>query len=212
MSYTQQAEVILHQWVQSEQLRKHCYAVAASMRHFAALHGGDPDLWGAIGLLHDMDYERYPGMPEANPEIATISNGLLDGTATPPEQHPFMGVHYLREQGWSREVLRAILSHANFSGIAPESILERSLVAVDELSSFVIAVALVKPSKSVFDVDVSSVRKKMKDKAFARAVHREDIVRGAEALGMELDTLIATVLEALRADAHKLGVAGVAPA
>jgi putative nucleotidyltransferase with HDIG domain len=210
MSYTTQALEILQQWVQGEQLRKHCYAVSASMRHFAALQGGDPDLWAAVGLLHDMDYERYPGMPERDPAIAALSLGLLDGSATPPQQHPFVGVAYLREHGWSQEVLRAILSHADFSGIEPESAMERSLVAVDELSSFVIAVALVKPTKSVFDVDVSSIRKKMKDKAFARAVSREDILKGAERLGMELDTLIGSVIDALRADATRLGVAGVA--
>jgi putative nucleotidyltransferase with HDIG domain len=212
MSYTAQAEQILNEWVQGEQLRKHCNAVAASMRHFAILYGGDSDVWGAVGLLHDMDYERYPGMPESDPEIAVVSQAVLAGTVTPPEQHPFMGVAYLREQGWSQEVLRAILSHADYSGVVPESIMERSLVAVDELSSFVIAVALVKPTKSVFDVDVSSVRKKMKDKAFARAVHREDIVQGAERLDMELDTLIGAVLDALRADAHRLGVAGISAA
>lgn len=208
MSYTNQAEQILHEWVQGEQLRKHCYAVAASMRHFAALQGGDPDVWGAVGLLHDMDYERFPGMPAPDPTIAELSQGLLDGSVTPPEQHPFVGVHYLREHGWSREILRAILAHASFSGIQPESPIERTLVAVDELSSFVIAVALVKPTRSVFDVDTTSVRKKMKDKAFARAVSREEILHGAEGLGMDLDTLIGHVIEALRADALRLGVAG----
>lgn len=210
MSYTTQAQAILHEWVQGEQLRKHCYAVSASMRHFASLHGGDPDLWEAVGLLHDMDYERYPGMPEKDPAIEAISLGLLDGTITPPQQHPFVGVSYLRDHGWSHEVLRAILSHADYSGVQPESLLERSLVAVDELSSFVIAVALVKPTKSVFDVEVNSIRKKMKDKAFARAVSREDIVNGAERLDMELEALIGAVIDALRADAVRLGVAGVA--
>jgi putative nucleotidyltransferase with HDIG domain len=209
MSYTTQAEAILHEWVQAEQLRKHCYAVAASMRHFASLQDGDPDLWGAVGLLHDMDYEKFPGMPEHNPELAQLSQGLLDGTAAAPEQHPFMGVAYLREQGWSPEVLRAILSHADFSGVVPETSMEKTLVAVDELSSFAIAVALVKPTKSIFDVDVASVRKKMKDKAFARAVNRDDIVRGAERLGLPIEELIGEVLTALRADAPRLGVAGV---
>lgn len=210
MSYTSQAESLLAEWVLGEQLRKHCAAVAASMRHFAALQGADPDLWGAVGLLHDMDYERFPGMPDHDPALAQLSEGLLDGTAQAPEQHPFVGVAYLRDHGWSREVLRAILAHADFSGVAPESAMEKTLVAVDELSSFVIAVALVKPTRSVFDVDVTSVRKKMKDKAFARAVSREEIVHGAERLGMDLDTLIGEVLNALRADAARLGVAGVA--
>jgi putative nucleotidyltransferase with HDIG domain len=208
MLYTEQAEAILQEWVQSEQLRKHCYAVAASMRHFAGLAGGDPDLWGAVGLLHDMDYERYPGMPERRPELAELSLALLDGTAEAPEQHPFRGVAELRQRGWSREVLRAILAHADFSGVTPETPMERTLVAVDELSSFVVAVALVRPSKSIHDVDVAAVRKKMKDKTFARAVSREDIVHGAERLGLPLEELISRVIDALRADAARLGVAG----
>ncbi|MDZ4718543.1 MAG: HDIG domain-containing protein [Roseiflexaceae bacterium] len=210
MSYTEQAEQILREWVQGEQLRKHCYAVAASMRHLAAIQGGDPDLWAAVAILHDMDYERFPGMPEKDPAIALISQGLLDGSTDVPQQHPFVGVAYLRDHGWSQEVLRAILAHADYSGIAPETAMEKTLVAVDELSSFVIAVALVKPTKSVFDVNVSSVRKKMKDKAFARAVNREEILHGAQGLGMEIDTLIGLVIEALRADAARLGVAGIA--
>jgi putative nucleotidyltransferase with HDIG domain len=210
MSYTEQAEQLLHEWVQGEQLRKHCYAVAASMRYLAQNQGGDPDLWAAVAILHDMDYERFPGMPEKDPAIAQISQAVLAGSAEPPQQHPFVGVAYLREHGWSQEVLRAILAHADYSGIAPETAMEKTLVAVDELSSFVIAVALVRPTKSVFDIDVSSVRKKMKDKAFARAVNRQEIVHGAEQLGMEVDALIGLVIEALRADAARLGVAGVA--
>jgi putative nucleotidyltransferase with HDIG domain len=210
MSYTEQAEQILHEWVQGEQLRKHCYAVAASMRYLAQNQGGDPDLWAAVAILHDMDYERFPAMPEKDPAIAQISQAVLDGTAAPPQQHPFVGVAYLREHGWSQEVLRAILAHADYSGIAPETAMEKTLVAVDELSSFVIAVALVRPTKSVFEIDVSSVRKKMKDKAFARAVNRAEIVHGAEQLGMEVDALIGLVIEGLRADAARLGVAGVA--
>ncbi len=210
MTLTAQAEALLKEWVQGEQLRKHCYAVSASMRHFAALQGGDPDLWGAVGLLHDMDYERYPGMPAPDPALAQLSAGILAGTQAAPEQHPFFGVAYLREQGWSQEILRAILSHADFSGVAPETPMERTLVAVDELSSFVIAVALVRPTRSVFDVDVAAVRKKLKDKTFARAVSREEIAHGAERLGMELDALIDAVIAALRADAPRLGVAGAA--
>ncbi|GAB4114652.1 MAG: HDIG domain-containing protein [Roseiflexaceae bacterium] len=210
MSYTEQAEAILHEWVQGEQLRKHCYAVAASMRYLAAQRGGDADLWGAVGLLHDMDYERYPNMPERSPTLRNIALGVIDGSIAAPEQHPFVGVARLRELGWSSEVLRAIFAHADYTGIEPESDLEKALVAVDELSSFVIAVALVKPTKSVFDVDATSVRKKMKDKAFARAVNREDIVHGAERLGVELEVLINDVITALRADAVRLGVAGIA--
>jgi predicted hydrolase (HD superfamily) len=209
-SYTERALGTLHAWVQSESLRKHCYAVAASMRHFAGLNGADADLWGAVGLLHDLDYERYPDMPAAGEELTALSRALLAGEPLPRELpgHPFYGVAYLREQGWGHEICRAILAHADFSGVPPESPLERTLCAVDELSSFVIACALVRPSKSVHEVDVASVRKKMKDKAFARAVHREDIVRGAEALDMPLDDLIRQVILALRGAAPQLGLAG----
>ncbi len=193
MTQTEQATTILHEWVKSESLRKHCYAVSASMQHFAQLRGEDADLWGAVGLLHDMDYERHPVL----------------GT-DPASNHPFVGVAWLREHGWSDEVTRAILSHANYSGVEPESAMEKTLRAVDELSGFVTACALVKPTKSVHDVDVASVKKKMKDKAFARAVHREDIVRGAETLEQPLDEVIQQVIDALRGDAARLGLAGTA--
>jgi predicted hydrolase (HD superfamily) len=201
----------LHEWVQSEQLRKHCYSVAASMGHFEQLAGSDSDLWSAVGLLHDLDFERYPDMPAAGPEVAELSHALLAGAPAPGELpgHPFYGVAYLRADGWSPEVCRAILAHADYSGIPPETPMEKTLVAVDELSSFAIAVALVRPSKSIHDVDVAAVRKKMKDKAFARAVHREDIVRGAEELQMPLDDLIHQVILALRGSADRLGVAGI---
>jgi predicted hydrolase (HD superfamily) len=212
-SYTEQALNTLHEWVQGEQLRKHCYAVAASMRHFARLSGGDAELWGVVGLLHDLDFEQYPQMPPPGPEVAAASAAILAGEADEPpiRMHPFVGVTYLRRNGWGVEVCRAILAHADYSGVPPETPMEKTLVAVDELSSFVIAVALVRPSKSVFDVEVAGVKKKMKDKAFARAVSREDIARGAEALAMPLDDLIAQVIAGLRADAERLGVAG-APA
>ena len=210
MSYFERAEQVLSEWVQSEQLRKHCYAVSASMRHFAELQGGDPDLWAAVGLLHDMDFERHPDMPPADEATAAASRALLEGSpAEPPiHMHPFVGVHTLRQTGWGDHVVRAVLSHADYSGVKPETSMEKTLCAVDELSSFVIAVALVKPTRSVFDVDVESVTKKMKDKAFARAVSRDDIRHGAELLNMELETLIAHVLDALRLDAARLGVAG----
>jgi predicted hydrolase (HD superfamily) len=213
-SYTDRALQTLHEWVQSEQLRKHCYAVAASMRHFARLDGGDADLWGAVGLLHDLDFEQYPQMPPPGDEPAATAAAIMSGQAVEPplRMHPFVGVAYLRQNGWADEVCRAILAHADYSGVRPETPMEKTLVAVDELSSFVIAVALVRPSKSIFDVDVSSVKKKMKDKAFARAVHREDIARGAEELGLPLDQMIEHVIAALRADADQLGVAGGAPA
>ena len=184
---------ILHDWVKSESLRKHCYAVADSMKHFAQLRGEDADLWEAVGLLHDMDYERYPNVEQS-----------------PTEGHPFVGVASLRENGWSEEVCRAILSHADYANVSRETPLEKTLCSVDELSSFIVAVALVRPTKSIHDVDVRAVKKKMKDKAFARAVNREDIVRGAEQLGMPLDEVIAEVIAALKTDAHRLGLAGTA--
>ncbi len=182
---------ILHEWVQSESLRKHCYAVADSMKHFAQLRGEDVDLWEAVGLLHDMDYERHPNL-ERNPT----------------EGHPFVGVAWLRENGWSEEICRAIRSHADYANVSRETSLEKTLYAVDELSSFVVAVALVRPTKSIHEVDVRAVKKKMKDRAFARAVNRDDIVRGAEELGMPLDDVITNVIAALKADALRLGLAG----
>jgi predicted hydrolase (HD superfamily) len=209
-TYTERALTTLHEWVQSESLRKHCYAVAASMRQFARLNGADADLWGAVGLLHDLDFEQYPQMPPPGEEPSAASAAILAGHVTEPPllMHPFVGVTYLRVNGWGEEICRAILAHADYSGIPPESALEKTLVAVDELSSFVVAVALVRPSKSIHDVDVASVRKKMKDKAFARAVSREDIVHGAELLGMPLDELIQHVITALRTEAHQLGLQG----
>ena len=191
MSLVERALPILHEWVQSDSLRKHCYAVADSMRHFAQQTGADADLWEAVGLLHDMDYERHPNQEQ-----------------NPAEGHPFVGVAWLREQGWGEEVCRAILSHADYSGVTRETPLERTLYAVDELSGFVMAVARVRPSKSIAEVDVASVKKKMKDKAFARAVNREDINRGAAELGIPLEELIAGVIAALRGDAERLGLAG----
>src|SRR5213596_2559200 len=182
---------ILHEWVKSESLRKHCYAVADSMKHFAQLRGEDADLWEAVGLLHDMDYERHPNLERSS-----------------TEGHPFVGVAWLRDHGWNEEVCRAILSHADYAGVSRETAMEKTLYAVDELSSFIVAVALVRPTKSIHDVDVRAVKKKMKDKAFARAVNREDIVRGAEQLGMPLDDVIANTITALQADAHRLGLAG----
>jgi putative nucleotidyltransferase with HDIG domain len=185
------AQAILHDWIHSESLRKHCYAVADSMKHFAQLRGEDADLWEAVGLLHDMDYERHPN---------------LERSAT--EGHPFVGVAWLRENDWSEGVCRSILSHADYSGVSRETLLEKTLYAVDELSSFVVAVALVRPTKSINDVDVRAVKKKMKDKAFARAVNRDDIIRGAEELGMPLDEVIAQVIAALKGDAERLGLVG----
>jgi putative nucleotidyltransferase with HDIG domain len=190
MNLATRALPILHEWVPSESLRKHCYAVADSMKHFAQLSGANGDLWEAVGLLHDMDYERHPNLERSS-----------------SEGHPFVGVAWLRQNGWSEEICHAILSHADYAGVARETSLEKTLYAVDELSSFVIAVALVRPSKSIHEVDVKAVKKKMKDKAFARAVNREDIIHGSEHLGLPLDDVIANVITALRADADRLGLA-----
>jgi putative nucleotidyltransferase with HDIG domain len=191
MSLSERALSILQEWVQSESLRKHCYAVADSMKYFAQLRGEDVDLWEAVGLLHDMDYEKHPNLERSS-----------------TEGHPFIGVKWLRQNGWSEEVCRAILSHADYSGVEPESMMEKTLCAVDELSGFVVAVALVRPTKNINDVELAAVKKKMKDKAFARAVNREEIVHGAEKLGLPLDEVITNVVAALKADAARLGLAG----
>src|SRR3954465_5734509 len=188
---TEKALGILHEWVQSESLRRHCYAVADSMKHFATAANADPDLWEAVGLLHDMDYERHPNQEQS-----------------PTEGHPFVGVAWLREHGGGEEVCRAILSHADYAAVSRETPMEKTLYAVDELSGFVMAVARVRPSKSVHEVDVASVKKKMKDKAFARAVNREDITRGAAELGMPVEDVGGGVIAAVRADAERVGLAG----
>jgi predicted hydrolase (HD superfamily) len=146
------------------------------------------DLYGAAGLLHDFDYERHPT----------------------PEEHPFVGVAYLREHGWPEEMLHAILAHADYSGVKPETHLDRTLFACDELSGFLTACSLVKPTKSIHDVEVAGVKKKMKDKGFARAVKREDITSGAELLGVPLEEHIGNCLVAMQASAEVLGLAGTA--
>ena len=183
---------LLHEWVQSESLRKHCLAVSASMRHMARQAGADEEQWATVGILHDMDYERFP-----------------NAAHSPTEEHPSAGVRHLREHGWPEELCRAILSHADYCNVPRESPMEKTLYAVDELSGFVTAVTLVRPDKNIASVEVASVKKKMKDKAFARAVNRDDIVRGAAELDMPLDKLIAEVIAALRSNAEALGLAGV---
>lgn len=192
MSHTYaDAERLLFEWVQSESLRKHCLAVATSMRHMARRAGADEEAWATVGILHDLDYERFPNAEQS-----------------PTDQHPSTGVAYLREQGWPEEFCRAILSHADYCNVPRQTPLEKTLYAVDELSGFVTAVALVRPDKNVASVEVASVKKKMKDKAFARAVNREDIVRGAAELELPLDDLIGEVIAALRGNAAALGLAG----
>ena len=190
----QEARTILYEWVKSDSLRKHCESVAVSMRHFARKQNADEELWVAVGLLHDMDYESWPNL-----ELSETG-------------HPFVGVAWLREQGWPEEVTRAILSHADYSGVTRETPLEKTLYAVDELSGFVTAVALVRPTKSVHDVEVKSVKKKLKDKDFAAKVNRDDITRGAQELELPLDTLIGEVIAALRAAAPQLGLDGATQA
>ncbi|MBM7844456.1 HDIG domain-containing metalloprotein [Herpetosiphon giganteus] len=186
------AEALLAEWVQSESLRKHCLAVSTSMRHMAQRHQADAELWATVGLIHDLDYERFPNAAQS-----------------PTAEHPSEAVRVLRELGWSEEICRAILSHADYCHVERITPMEKTLYAVDELSGFVTAVALVRPDKSVHSVEVSSVKKKMKDKAFARAVNREDILRGAQELDVPLETLIEEVITALRGNAVALGLNGI---
>lgn len=185
------AEALLAEWVQSESLRKHCLAVSTSMRHMAQRQQVDAELWATVGLIHDLDYERFPNAAQS-----------------PTAEHPSKQF-VLRELGWSEEICRAILSHADYCHVERITPMEKTLYAVDELSGFVTAVALVRPDKSVHSVEVSSVKKKMKDKAFARAVNREDIIRGAQELDVPLETLIEEVITALRGNAVALGLNGV---
>jgi putative nucleotidyltransferase with HDIG domain len=175
---------LLTEFTESESLRKHALAVEACMRAYARKLGGDQELWGMVGLLHDFDYEKYPS----------------------PEEHPYKGCEILKERGYSEEVCRAIMSHAEYSGVARISPMEKALFACDELAGFITACALVKPGKSLAEVEAKSVRKKMKDKAFARSVHREDIVKGAEDLGVDLEEHIAFSIEALKGIAAELGL------
>jgi putative nucleotidyltransferase with HDIG domain len=177
---------IVTEHTQSESLRKHMLAVEASVRGYARMFGEDEDDWGAVALLHDFDYERYPDQ----------------------QNHPFRGVEILKARGYPEWVTRAILSHAEYSGVPRESKLEKTLYACDEMSGFVTAAALVRPSKSVLDLEAASVIKRMKDKAFARAVPRDDLKRGAEELGLPLDQHITNVITFLRAQADTLGLRG----
>lgn len=184
-----QAWAIVESYTQSQTLRRHMLAVEAAMRTYAPRFGGDPELWGVVGLLHDFDYEKYP-------DVST-------------EGHPVVGSKILREQGVSETIIRAILAHAaEITGVQPESDMEKTLVAVDELTGFLIAVALVRPSGSILDVKLKSIRKKWKDKAFAAPVNRIEIEHAAEALGIPLDEHIQIVLEAMQANARILGLAG----
>ncbi len=179
---------LLTEFTQSESLRKHALAVEACMRAYARKLGGDEEQWALVGLLHDFDYERYPSAQE----------------------HPFKGSEILAERGWPEDLRRAILSHADYSGVKRESPMEKALFACDELAGFITAAALVKPNKSLAEVDARSVRKRMKDKAFARSVSREDIVNGAADLGIDLDEHITFCIEAMKTIAPELGLTGTA--
>ena len=174
------------EYTQSESLRKHMLAVEACMRAYARKNGEDEEKWAITGLLHDFDYEKYPT----------------------PQEHPFVGNKILEERGYPVEIRRAILSHADYSGVKRESKMEKTLYACDELAGFITASALVKPNKSLAEVEAKSVRKKMKDKAFARAVNRDDIINGAADLGIDLEEHIAFCIEAMKAIAPELGLAG----
>jgi predicted hydrolase (HD superfamily) len=185
------ALTIVHEFTQSDSLRKHMLSVEAAMRAYAAKFGEDPERWGLAGLVHDFDYERYP-----------------NAAHSPTDEHPAWGVGHLRSLGWPDDILEAILGHAQYSGVPRESLMAKTLFAVDELAGLVTATALVRPSRSVLEVEARSVRKKMKDKAFARGVSREDVVEGARALGVDLDEHIQLVLAAMQAVAGSLGLAG----
>lgn len=180
------AYALMTEWTASESLRKHMLAVEAAVRGYARLWGEPEEDWAVVALLHDFDYEKYPD----------------------PKDHPFRGVEVLKEKGYPEWVTRAILSHADYSGVARESRLEHALFACDEMSGFVTAAALVRPSKSVLDLEASSVIKRMKDKAFARAVSREDLKKGAEEIGLPLDQHISNVIAFMRERADVLGLRG----
>jgi predicted hydrolase (HD superfamily) len=183
------ALALMQEYTASDALRKHMYAVELAMRAMAVQAGEDPDTWGIVGLLHDFDYERYP-----------------NDAHSPTDEHPSEGVRILAQRGLSEPMQRAILGHANYTGVPRDTPMARALFAVDELCGFLVACALVRPSRSLQDLEVSSVKKKLKDKAFARGVSREDVTRGAEEIGVPLDEHIAFVLAALRPHERTLGL------
>lgn len=177
---------LLTEFTQSESLRKHALAVEACVRAYARKFGEDEEKWGLVALLHDFDYEKYPSA----------------------DDHPYRGNEILAQRGVSEEIRRAIMSHASYTGVTRDSMLEKTLFACDELAGFITAVALVKPSKSLNEVDAKSVRKRMKDKAFARSVSRDDITNGAAEMGVDLDEHITFCVEAMKTIAERLGLAG----
>ena len=189
------ALALMHEYTASDSLRKHMLAVEAAMRAYAERTNDDVERWGLTGLIHDFDYERFP-----------------NDAHSPTEEHPAEGVRILRARGWPEDILDAILGHAQYSGVPRVSAMSKTLFAVDELTGLITATALVRPSKSVHEVEARSVRKKMKDKAFARGVSRDDVIQGAEALGVDLDEHIAFVITAMQRSAKDLGLEGVPPA
>jgi putative nucleotidyltransferase with HDIG domain len=191
MPTREQAWNLLCEYTQNENLRKHALAVEACVRAYARKGGADEEFWGVAALLHDFDYERWP-----NP------------TQAPDREHPTEGSKILRERGYPEELIRAILSHADFTGVPRQTPLEHTLFACDELAGFITACALVQPNKSLAEVEAARVKKKMKDKAFARGVNRDDVIKGAEELGIPLEEHIAFCIEAMRAIADQLGLAG----
>jgi putative nucleotidyltransferase with HDIG domain len=182
---------LMHEYTASESLRKHMLAVEGAMRAYAHKFGEDEERWGTTGLIHDFDYERFP-----------------NNSHSPTEEHPSEGVRVLRSKGYPEDILQAILGHAHYTNTPRESKMAKTLFAVDELTGLITATALVRPSKSVHEVDARSVRKKMKDKAFARGVSREDVVNGASELGVDLDEHIAFVITAMQARSADLGLSG----
>ena len=191
MPSRQDAWKLVCEYTESESLRKHMLAVEACVRAYARKNGADEELWGITALLHDFDYEKWPNEAHA-----------------PDTEHPAEGAKILREHGYSEEIIRAILSHADYCDVPRQSALEHALFACDELAGFLTACSYVRPSKSILDLEASSVKKRMKDKAFARAVSREDIIQGAEELGVPLDEHITTCIAAMRAQADALGLRG----
>jgi predicted hydrolase (HD superfamily) len=186
-----EALALMHEHTQSPSLRQHMLAVEAAMRAYAGKFGEDPEGWGIIGLLHDFDYEKFPNQEHS-----------------PTDGHPAWGVGVLRQRGLAEPLCRAILGHATYSGVPRDTPMARALFAVDELCGFLVACALVRPSKSFADLEVSSVKKKLKDKAFARGVNRDEVRQGAEELGVPLDEHIAFCIQALRPVEATLGLGG----
>ena len=187
-----EALALMQEHTQSPSLRQHMLAVEAAMRAYAAKYGEDPEAWGLVGLLHDFDYEKFPNQEHS-----------------PSDGHPAWGVDLLRSKGVAEPLLRAVLGHATYSGVPRDTPMAKTLFAVDELCGFLVACALVRPSKSFADLEVSSVKKKLKDKAFARGVNRAEVRQGAEELGVPLDEHIAFCIQALRPVEPSLGLGGV---